>query len=107
MSQTAANTLSSIRTMDETVEAFRDEKHCYKHSITFADRNADKRWVRAGLYQCSSREYRFQFTVTTHTPLLRQSHLSPAAFETTREDIRSHIAETSNQMIGGEPHSLQ
>lgn len=86
MSQTAVNTLSSIRTMDEMIGAFRDEKHCrsllesmvwpegricpacgYKRSITIAGRNTDKR--RAGLYQCSSGECRFQFTVTTHTPL--------------------------------------
>lgn len=28
MSQTAVDTLTSIRTMDEMVEAFRDEKQC-------------------------------------------------------------------------------
>lgn len=88
MSQTAFDTLSSIRTMDEMIEAFRDEKHCrkllenmvwpecricpacgYKRSIVIAGRNTDKRRARPGLYQCSSGECRFQFTVTTHTPL--------------------------------------
>ena len=28
-----------------------------------------RRRARPGLYQCSSGEYRFQFTATTHTPL--------------------------------------
>jgi transposase-like protein len=80
--------LSNIRTVEDMVAAFRDEERCrrllesmvwpngricpscgYKRSTAIAGRHMDKRRARAGLYQCSSGECRFQFTVTTHTPL--------------------------------------
>lgn len=38
-------------------------------SIAIAGRDVGKRRARPGLYQCSSGDCRFQFTVTTHTPL--------------------------------------
>lgn len=79
---------SVIRTIEETVVAFRDEDHCrrllegmvwpngricpacgYKRSIAIAGRDMGKRRARPGLYQCSNGDCRFQFTVTTHTPL--------------------------------------
>ncbi|MTH94615.1 IS1595 family transposase, partial [Roseibium sp. RKSG952] len=41
----------------------------YKHSIAIAGRDMGKRRARPGLYQCSDGNCRFQFTVTTHTPL--------------------------------------
>jgi transposase-like protein len=41
----------------------------YKRSIAIAGRDMGKRPARPGLYQCSSGDCRFQFTVTTHTPL--------------------------------------
>ncbi|CDZ62025.1 Hypothetical protein NGAL_HAMBI2566_48350 [Neorhizobium galegae bv. orientalis] len=41
----------------------------YKRSIAIAGRDMGKRRARPGLYQCSSGDCRFQFTVTTHTPL--------------------------------------
>jgi transposase-like protein len=88
MPETMLAALSSIRTVDEMVEAFRDEEHCrrlletmvwpdgricpacgYKRSIALAGRDTGKRRARPGLYQCSSGDCRFQFTVTTHTPL--------------------------------------
>jgi transposase-like protein len=81
-------TLSGIRTVEEMVAAFRDEEHCrrlleamvwpdgracpacgYKRSIAIAGRDMGKRRARPGLYQCSNGDCRFQFTVTTHTPL--------------------------------------
>lgn len=80
--------LSNIRTVEEMIAAFRDEQHCrrllesmvwpdgricpacgYKRSIAIAGRDTGKRRARPGLYQCSSGDCRFQFTVTTHTPL--------------------------------------
>jgi len=70
------------------IVAFRDEEQCrrllesmvwpagrvcpacgYKRSIAIAGRDVGKRRARPGLYQCSSGDCRFQFTVTTHTPL--------------------------------------
>lgn len=70
------------------IVAFRDEEQCrrllesmvwpggrvcpacgYKRSIAIAGRDMGKRRARPGLYQCSSGDCRFQFTVTTHTPL--------------------------------------
>lgn len=88
MSETMLATLSNIRTVDDMVAAFRDEEHCrrllesmvwpngricpscgYKRSIAIAGRDMGKRRARPGLYQCSSGDCRFQFTVTTHTPL--------------------------------------
>ncbi len=38
-------------------------------SIAIAGRDTGKLRPRPGLYQCSSGDCRFQFTVTTHTPL--------------------------------------
>lgn len=80
--------LSDIRTVEDMVTAFRDEEHCrrlleslvwpngricpacgYKRSIALAGRDTGKRRARPGLYQCSSGDCRFQFTVTTRTPL--------------------------------------
>jgi transposase-like protein len=88
MPETMLAALSSIRTVDEMVEAFRNEEHCrrlletmvwpdgricpacgYKRSIALAGRDTGKRRARPGLYQCSNGDCRFQFTVTTHTPL--------------------------------------
>lgn len=80
--------LSDIRTVEDMIEAFRDEDHCrrllesmvwpngricpscgYRHSIAIAGRDMGKRRARPGLYQCSNGDCWFQFTVTTHTPL--------------------------------------
>ncbi|NGO54722.1 IS1595 family transposase, partial [Allomesorhizobium camelthorni] len=80
--------LSDIRTVEDMVEAFRDEEHCrrlleamvwpngricpacgYKRSIALAGRNTGQRRARPGLYQCSNGDCRHQFTVTTRTPL--------------------------------------
>lgn len=88
MSEMIVATLSNIRTVEDMIAAFRDEEHCrrllesmvwpngricpacgYKHSIAIAGRDVGKRRARPGLYQCSSSDCRFQFTVTTHTPL--------------------------------------
>ena len=75
--------LASITTVPDMVRAFQDEDHCrrlleammwpigricpvcgYRRSIALTGREA-----RPGLYQCSSGTCRFQFTVTTRTPL--------------------------------------
>lgn len=88
MSETILATLSNIRTVEDMVVTFKDEQHCrrllegmmwpdgricpacgYKHSIAIAGRDMGKRRARPGLYQCSSGDCWFQFTVTTHTPL--------------------------------------
>lgn len=88
MPETMLAALSSIRTVEEMVVAFGDEQHCrrllesmvwpdgricpacgYRRSIALAGRDTGKRRARSGLYQCSSGDCRFQFTVTTHTPL--------------------------------------
>ncbi len=88
MSETMLATLSNIRTVDDMVAAFQDEEQCrrllegmvwragricpacgYKRSTAIAGRDMGKRRARPGLYQCSSGDCRFQFTVTTHTPL--------------------------------------
>lgn len=88
MYETMLATLSNIRTVEDMIAAFRDEEHCrrllermvwpdgricpacgYKRSIAIAGRDFGKRRARPGLYQCSSGDCRFQFTVTTHTPL--------------------------------------
>lgn len=80
--------LTNIRTAEDMVVAFRDEEQCrrllesmvwpagrvcpacgYKRSIAIAGRDMGKRRARPGLYQCSSGDCRFQFTVTTHTLL--------------------------------------
>ncbi|WP_435655829.1 IS1595 family transposase [Brucella pituitosa] len=88
MSETMLATLSNIRTVEDMVNAFRNEEHCrrllesmvwpngrvcpscgYRRSIAIAGRDMGKRRAWPGLYQCSSGDCRFQFTVTTHTPL--------------------------------------
>ncbi|WP_095204766.1 IS1595 family transposase [Mesorhizobium carmichaelinearum] len=88
MPETLIELLSGIRTVEDMVAAFSDEDHCrrllegmvwpdgrvcpacgYKRSIAIAGRDMGKRRARPGLYQCSSGDCRFQFTVTTHTPL--------------------------------------
>ncbi|MER8542269.1 IS1595 family transposase [Mesorhizobium sp. M1334] len=88
MPETVLAPLSNIGTTEEMIVAFRDEEHCrrllesmvwpdgricpacgYKRSIAIAGRDTGKRRARPGLYQCSSGDCRFQFTVTTHTPL--------------------------------------
>jgi transposase-like protein len=88
MSEMMLATLCDIRTLEEMVAAFRDEEHCrfllesmvwpngricpacgYKRSIAIAGCDMGKHRARPGLYQCSSGDCRFQFTVTTHTPL--------------------------------------
>jgi hypothetical protein len=79
--------LAGIATVGDMVAAFEDEDRCrrlleamvwprgrlcpacgYKHSTALAGRDAGRR-ARPGLYQCCNRECRFQFTVTTRTPL--------------------------------------
>jgi transposase-like protein len=79
--------LAPITTVRDMVRAFQDESHCrrlleammwpngrvcpacgYRRSIALTGRENGKR-ARPGLYQCSSGTCRFQFTVTTRTPL--------------------------------------
>jgi len=79
--------LAAIRTVAEMAEAFRDAARCRhmveamvwprgrlcpvcgsRRSIALASRDMGRR-SRPGLYQCSNQECRFQFTVTTRTPL--------------------------------------
>jgi len=88
MAETMLAALSNIRTAEDMIVAFRDEEQCrrllegmvwpdgricpacgYKRSIAIAGRDTGKRRARPGLYQCSNGDCRFQFTVTTHTPL--------------------------------------
>ena len=88
MAETMLAGLSSIRTTEDMIVNFQDEEHCrrlletmvwpdgricpacgYKRSIAIAGRDTGKRRARPGLYQCSSGDCRFQFTVTTQTPL--------------------------------------
>ncbi|RVP68306.1 IS1595 family transposase [Sinorhizobium medicae] len=88
MSETMLAALTNIRTAEDMIVAFRDQEQCrrllegmvwpagrvcpacgYKRSIAIAGRDMGKRRARPGLYQCSSGDCRFQFTVTTHTPL--------------------------------------
>jgi hypothetical protein len=83
----AREVLSGIQTVADMVAAFQDEGRCrrlleamiwprgrcgpacgYKLSTALAGRDVGAR-ARPGLYQCSSRECRFQFTATTRTPL--------------------------------------
>ena len=87
MIELAREVLAGIRTVDQMVAAFQDEERCrqlleamvwprgrlcpkcgYKNSIALAGRDVGRR-ARPGLYQCSSCGCRFQFTVTTRTPL--------------------------------------
>ena len=79
--------LARIITVPDMVRAFQDEHHCrrlleamvwpggricpacgYRRSIALTGRESGKR-ARPGFYQCSSSTCRFQFTVTTRTPL--------------------------------------
>jgi len=79
--------LAGIRTVAEMTEAFRDEERCRRlleamvwpggrlcpacgcrRSTALAGREVGRR-ARPGLYQCSNRACRLQFTVTTRTPL--------------------------------------
>ena len=88
MSEAVHLTLSSIRTVDDMITAFADEERCRrlleamiwpdgracpacgsKRSIALAGRDTGKHRARPGLYQCSVVQCRFQFTVTTRTPL--------------------------------------
>jgi transposase-like protein len=87
MIERARAVLTGITTVIEMVGAFQDEERCRrlleqmvwpmgricprcgcKDSTALAGRDVGRR-ARPGLYQCSSRECRFQFTVTTRTPL--------------------------------------
>src|SRR4051812_48467730 len=80
--------LVRITTVPDMVKVSQNESHCrqlleamvwpngrvcpacgYRHSIALMSQENGKR-ARAGLYQCSSGTCRFQFTVTTRTPLL-------------------------------------
>ncbi|TNM60130.1 IS1595 family transposase [Aliirhizobium smilacinae] len=88
MSETIPAVLSDIRTIDDMIAAFQDEEQCrrllesmvwrngricpacgYKRSIAIAGRDTGRGRARPGLYQCSSGDCRFQFTVTARTPL--------------------------------------
>jgi transposase-like protein len=88
MSGVVREVLLGIRTVAEMIEAFRDEERCrrlleamiwpqgrvcpacgYKRSIALAGRDMGRYRARPGLYQCSNGACRFQFTVTTRTPL--------------------------------------
>ena len=79
--------LASIATVGDMVAAFQDEERCRRlleamiwprgrlcpacgcrDSTALAGRDVGRQ-ARPGLYQCSKRECRFQFTVTTRTPL--------------------------------------
>lgn len=88
MPETLASVLANIHTVEDMVAAFQDEEHCrrlmegmvwpngricpacgYRRSIALAGRDTGKGRSRPGLYQCSNGDCRFQFTVTTRTPL--------------------------------------
>jgi hypothetical protein len=79
--------LGSITTVGDMIVAFQDEARCRRlleamvwprgricpacgcrDSTALAGHDVGRR-ARLGLYQCSARECRFQFTVTTRTPL--------------------------------------
>jgi transposase-like protein len=79
--------LAEIATVGDMVEAFSDEDRCrwfleamvwprgricpscgFRESIALAGRDQGRK-ARPGVYQCSNRECRYQFTVTTRTPL--------------------------------------
>ena len=83
----AGEVLAGIATVSDMIVAFADEERCrrrleamvwcrgrlcpscgYRDSTALAGRDVGRR-ARPGLYQCSNRECRFQFTVTTRTPL--------------------------------------
>ena len=80
--------LSTIRTVEDMVAAFSDETRCrtllesmvwptgricpacgYRRSIALAGRDRGEFRARPGLYQCSSGDCKFQFAVTTRTPM--------------------------------------
>ena len=88
MSEAVLTILSRIQTVEDMVAAFSDERRCralleamvwptgricpacgYRRSIALAGRDRGEFTSRPGLYQCSSRDCRLQFTVTTRTPL--------------------------------------
>ncbi|EIZ77255.1 Uncharacterized protein in transposable element, partial [Novosphingobium sp. Rr 2-17] len=88
MSEAVHLFLSSIRTVDDMIMAFADEERCRRlleamiwpdgracpacgstRSIALAGRDTGRHRARPGLYQCSGTDCRFQFTVTTRTPL--------------------------------------
>src|SRR5271154_6115180 len=88
MTEALSAALSGIRTVEDMVGAFADEERCrrlveamvwptgrvcpacgYRHSVALAGRDMGKFRARPGLYQCSNGACRFQFTVTTRTPL--------------------------------------
>jgi transposase-like protein len=88
MSEVVRSTLAGIETVDDMVRAFGDEERCrhlmesmiwptgrvcpacgYRRSIALAGRDMGDWRARPGLYQCSNGSCRFQFTVTTRTPL--------------------------------------
>lgn len=79
--------LAEIKTLAQAAVAFGEEERCRrlveamvwplgricptcgcKRSVALAGRDVGRR-ARPGLYQCSDRDCRSQFTVTTHTPL--------------------------------------
>ena len=83
----ALEVLAGITTVSDMVAAFQDEERCRRlleamiwprgrlcpacgcrNSTALAGRDVGRR-ARPGLYQCSNGECRFQFTVTTRTPL--------------------------------------
>jgi transposase-like protein len=87
MADSVGDVLARIATVGEMTAAFQDEDRCrrlleamiwpggricpacgYTRSISLAGRDLGRR-ARPGLYQCSNGECRFQFTVTTRTPL--------------------------------------
>jgi Transposase zinc-ribbon domain len=88
MSEALITALSGIRTVEDMTGVFGDEERCrrlleamvwpngrvcpacgYRHSVALAGRDTGKFRARPGLYQCSNGDCRFQFTVTTRTPL--------------------------------------
>jgi ISXO2-like transposase domain/Transposase zinc-ribbon domain len=87
MASRAREVLAGIATVENMVTAFADEERCRRlleamvwprgracpacgcrDSTALAGREVGRR-ARPGLYQCSNGECRFQFTVTTRTPL--------------------------------------
>jgi transposase-like protein len=88
MSDWARSFLAEIETVEDMVSAFSDEVRCrklleamvwprgracpacgFKRSTVLTSRLYGAYRARPGLYQCSNAACRFQFTVTTHTPL--------------------------------------
>ena len=87
MTDFAREILAKIVTTRDMIAAFENEERCrlileamvwprgricpacaYRHSTALAGRDTGRR-ARPGLYQCSNGRCRFQFTVTTRTPL--------------------------------------